>query len=114
MIKDTNITASLEGLQVMHTYVRLALDIKAVTFASHNYLLEKAPTQKANFREICNKILLVSLEKDQATFLFPELVKRMKSNSQKIASFAMFVINEAFKTETALDEINLKNVFRMI
>ena len=30
----------------MHTYVKLALDIKAVTFAVHNYLLEKAPTNK--------------------------------------------------------------------
>ena len=64
MIKDSNSVAALEGLQVMHTYVRLALEIKAVTFASHNYLLEKVPTQKVNYRDICLKILLVMIERD--------------------------------------------------
>ena len=98
----------------MHIYVKFALDIKAVTFATHNHILEKAPTNKANFREVCGKIMLISLEKDQATFLFPEIIKRMKSTTQKIASFAMHVINEAFKSETAADEINLRNVFKMI
>ena len=38
----------------------------------------------------------------------------MRSTQQKIASFTSLVINEAFKTGTAADEINLKNVFRMI
>ena len=80
MIKDVNSVAAMEGLQIMHTYVRLALEIKAVTFAAHNYLLEKAPTHKANCREICTKILLAMIERDQATFLYPELVKRMKSS----------------------------------
>ena len=80
MIKDANSIAALEGLQVMHTYVKLSLDIKSVTFASHNYLLEKAPTHKANFRDICTKILLVMIERSQATFLYPELIKRMKSS----------------------------------
>lgn len=47
----------------MHTYVKLALDIKSVTFAVHNYLLEKAPTHKANFRDICLKVLLTMLER---------------------------------------------------
>ena len=99
----------------MLTYVKFAIDIKAVTFASHNYLLEKAPTHKANFRDICNKILLAMVERDQASFIFPELVKRMKSTQGKIASFAMHVINEAFKMESEVsNEINLKNVFRMI
>jgi len=80
MIKDSNSVAALEGLQVMHTYVRLALEIKAVTFASHNYILEKVATHKANFREICQKILLTMIERDQASFLYPELIKRMKSS----------------------------------
>ena len=115
MIKDTNMTAALEGLSVMNTYVKFAIDIKAVTFASHNYLLEKAPTHKVNFRDICNSILLVMVERDQASFIFPELVKRMKSTQGKIATFAMHVINEAFKMESEVaNEINLKNVFRMI
>lgn len=80
MIKDGNTVAAQEGLNVMHTYVRLALDIKAVTFASHNYLLEKAPTHKTNCRDAATKILLVMLDRDQASFLYPELLKRMKSN----------------------------------
>ena len=96
MIKDANSIASLEGLNVMHSFVKMALDIKAVTFASHNYLLEKAPTHKTNYRDICLKIVLVMLKKEQATMLFPELIKRMKSTSQKIASFSSHVINEAF------------------
>ena len=79
MIKDQNSIAVLEGLQVMHTYVKLALDIKNVTFAVHNYLLEKAPTHKANFRDICLKILLIMLERGQASYLYPELIKRMRS-----------------------------------
>ena len=44
MIRDSNSNAALEGLQVMLTYMKHAPDIKAVTFASHNYLLEKVPT----------------------------------------------------------------------
>ena len=114
MIQDQNTVAALEGYQVMHTYVKLALDIKSVTFAVHNYLLEKAPTHKANFRDICLKVLLTMLERGQASFLYPELIKRMRSTQQKIASFTSLVINEAFKTGTAADEINLRNVFRMI
>jgi len=114
MITDANSVAAFEGLQVMHTFVKFAPDIKAVTFASHNYLLEKAPTHKPNFRDVCLKILLVMLERGQASYLFPELVKRMKSNQQKIASFASLVVNEAFKQQSACDEINLKNVFKII
>ena len=114
MITDANSVASYEGLQVMHTFVKLALDIKAVTFATHNYLLEKAPTHKPNFRDICLKILLLMLERGQASYLYPELIKRMKSNQPKIASFASLVVNEAFKQQSACDEINLRNVFRMI
>ena len=63
----------------MHTYVKLSLDIKSATFASHNYLLEKAPTHKANFRDICLKIVLLMIEREQASFLYPELIKRIKS-----------------------------------
>ena len=64
MIRDSNSNAALEGLQVMLTYMKHAPDIKAVTFASHNYLLEKVPTQKAAFRDTCLKILLLMLERD--------------------------------------------------
>lgn len=39
----------------------------------------------------------------------------MKSSQAKIASFAMHVINENFKTGSKkLDELSLRNVFRMI
>ena len=44
IIRDSNMNAALEGLQVMLTYMKHAADIKAVTFASHNYLLEKVAT----------------------------------------------------------------------
>ena len=64
MIKDSNSVAALEGLQVMHTYVRLALEIKAVTFATHNFLLEKVPTHKPKERDACLKIFLVMIERD--------------------------------------------------
>ena len=80
MIKDSNSVAAYEGLQVMHTFVKFALDVKAVTFASHNYILEKAPTNKANVRDICLKIMLLMLKRDQSTMVYPELIKRMKSN----------------------------------
>jgi len=63
----------------MHTYVKLSLDVKTVTFASHNFLLEKVPTNKPNFRDVCLKILLVMLDRDQGPMVYPELVKRMKS-----------------------------------
>ena len=103
MIKDANSIAALEGLQVMHTYVKLALDIKSVTFAAHNYLLEKAPTHKSNFRDICLKIVLIMIERDQASFLYPELIKRLKSGQTKIASFSSLVINEAFKAGAPME-----------
>ena len=98
----------------MHTFVKLALDIKSVTIASHNYLLENTPTFKANFKEICLKILLAMLERGQAQYLYPELIKRIKSNQQKTAIFASHVIDEAFKTGVCSDDISLKTVFRMI
>ena len=79
MVQDQNSIAALEGFQVMHTYIKLALDIKAVTFAVHNYLLEKAPTNKDKFRDICLKIVLMMLERGQASYLYPELIKRMRS-----------------------------------
>jgi hypothetical protein len=41
MIKDQNLTNAFEALQCLHSYVRFASDIKAVTHATHNFLLEK-------------------------------------------------------------------------
>lgn len=58
MIQDTNLIAAYEALQCLYTYVKYAVDIKAVAFACHNYLLEKVQTNKPNFKEITNKILL--------------------------------------------------------
>lgn len=64
----------------MHTYAQFALDIKSVTFASHNYILEKAPTNKTNVRDICLKIVLLMLRRDQSAMMYPELTKRIKSS----------------------------------
>ena len=61
MIKDANLTGAYEALNCLHSYVRFASDIKAVTFSVHNYLLEKVQHNKANFREITLKILLTML-----------------------------------------------------
>ena len=60
------------------------------------------------------KILLLSLKRDQAPYIYPELIKRFKSPTLKIASFSMLVVLEALKTETALEELNLRHVFKMV
>ena len=54
------------------------------------------------------------LRRGQAPFICPELLKRFQSGQIKVAIFAMHVVDEAFKTETAVDDINLKTVFRKI
>ena len=79
MIQDTNLVAAYEALQCLHSYVRFSQDIKAVTFASHNYLLEKVQTNKPNFKDITNKILLTMLRRGQAPIIIPELLKRFQS-----------------------------------
>ena len=64
MIQDTNLVAAYEALLCLHSYVRFATAIKSVTFASHNYLLEKVQTNKPNFKDITLKILLTMLRRD--------------------------------------------------
>jgi len=64
MIKDANLTGAYEALNCLHSFVRFADDIKSVTFACHNFLLEKVQHNKANFKEITLKILLTMLQKD--------------------------------------------------
>jgi hypothetical protein len=54
------------------------------------------------------------LQKDQGPCIFPELLKRFRSKSMRNAIFALFVISEVFKTKTALDDLNLKTVFKAI
>ena len=54
------------------------------------------------------------LRREQANVIFPELIKRFKSKNSKTALFSLFVTNEAFKTNTALEEINLKAIFKSI
>lgn len=95
MIMDSNTVNAFEGLQVMHTFVKFALDVKSVTFASHNYILEKAPTNKTNVRDLCLKIVLLMLRREQSHMMYPELIKRVKSSQPRIASFAMLVICDA-------------------
>lgn len=64
MIKDSNLVAAHEALVCLHTFVKYALEIKSVTFATHHYLLEKVQTTKPNFKEITLKILLTMLQRD--------------------------------------------------
>ena len=114
MIKDSNLIAAYEALLCLNSYVRFSLEIKAVTFACHNFLLEKVQTNKPNFKDVTLKILLCMLKRDQGPMLFPELLKRFRSKNPKSASFCMAVLREAFKTKTAIEDLNLKTVFRSI
>lgn len=54
------------------------------------------------------------LRRDQASVIYPELIKRFKNKNAKAAYFALFVVNEALKTNTAVEEINLKATFKAI
>jgi len=94
--------------------VRFSKEIKGVTFATHNFLLEKVQHSKPNFKEVTLKILLTMLQKEQGSVLFPELLKRFRIKNTKVANFSLIVVNEVFKTRTAIDDLNLKNVFRSI
>ena len=99
MIKDTNLTALNEALNCLHTYVKYAPDIKSVTFACHNYLLEKMNLTNKNFRDLLTKIILCMLTRlsgSQNTML-PEMLKRFKSPKPQAATFCMQVLLEGFK-----------------
>ena len=41
MIQDTNLVGSYEALVCLHSFVKYSTSIKAVSFATHNQLLEK-------------------------------------------------------------------------
>ena len=114
MIQDSNLVAAYEALNCLHTFVRFGYDIKAVAFATHNHLLEKIQTNKPNFKDITNKILLTMLRRGQGQMLFPELFKRFTSRTMKVAVFSMFVVDEAFKQNIAVEEMNLKTIFRKV
>lgn len=92
--------------------MQYSLDIKNVTFCTHNYLLEKVQTTKPNFRDITLKILLTMLEREQTNIVMPELLKRFRSKNPKLANFALHVVNEAFNAKVAEDEINIAHVFK--
>ena len=65
MIQDSNLVAAYEAMNCLHSFVRFGHDIKAVAFATHNHLLEKIQTNKPNFKDITNKILLTMLRRGQ-------------------------------------------------
>jgi len=52
------------------------------------------------------------IRRDQATLIFPELIKRFRNKNSRTALFTLHVVNEAFKNNTAVEDVNLKNVFR--
>jgi len=81
MMQDSNLTLAYEALQVLYTYVRFAKDIKSISFSIHNFLLEKVQVNKANFRELDLKILSVMINRDQASYVLPELIKRFKAKN---------------------------------
>jgi hypothetical protein len=58
MIQDTNLVGAYEALVCLLSYAKYSQSIKAVSFATHNQLLEKLQTNKPNFKEISTKILL--------------------------------------------------------
>jgi hypothetical protein len=41
MIQDTNLVGAYEALVCLHSFTKFATSIKAVSFATHNQLLEK-------------------------------------------------------------------------
>ena len=114
MIQDTNLGGLYEALNCLHSYLRFGKSIKSVSFAIIHTLLEKIQTNKPNFKEITCKILLTMLRRDQASVIYPELIKRFKNKNAKAAYFALFVVNEALKTNTTVEEINLKATFKAI
>ena len=114
MVKDTNSVAAYEALLCLHSYVRFATSIKSVSFATHNLLLEKLQTNKPNFKEITTKILLTMLRREQTSMIYPELIKRFKNKNSKTAIFALYVVNEAFKCNTGVEDMNLKATFKAI
>jgi hypothetical protein len=71
--------------------VKFAPDIKNVTFACHNHLLEKVNLTNRNFKDITSKIILCMMGRlsgPQNTML-AELLKRFKSANAKTATFCM-------------------------
>ena len=114
MIQDTNLIGAHEALQCLYSYVRFSHDIKAVTFATHNFCLEKVQTNKPNFKDITSKIVLTMLRRGQATFVYPELLKRFLAKQIRVAVFSMYVVDEAFKSEAAIDDISIKVVFKKV
>lgn len=100
MIKDTNLIALQEALNCLLTYVKHASDIKNVTFACHNYLLEKINLTNKNFRDLLTKIILCMLSRlhGSSNTMLPELLKRFKSPKPQTATFCMQVLLEGFKS----------------
>jgi hypothetical protein len=117
MIKDTNLIALQEALNCLLTYVKHAPDIKNVTFACHNYLLEKINLTNKNFRDLLTKIILCMLSRlhGSSNTMLPELLKRFKSPKPQTATFCMHVLLEGFKSNQQLvPDTSLKQVFRSV
>lgn len=54
------------------------------------------------------------IRRDQASFIYPELIKRFRSRNSRTAQFTLHVVNEAFKSNTAVEEINMKVIFKAL
>jgi len=54
------------------------------------------------------------IHREQATIIYPELIKRIRSKQLKVSSFALHVLNEAFAEKASLEDLNQKVLFRAI
>lgn len=79
IIQDSNLSAQYEGLNTLYVYLKQGQDIKSVSFATHQYLLEKIQHNKPNFKDITTKILIKMIERRQN--VAPEIIKRFSSRN---------------------------------
>jgi hypothetical protein len=56
------------------------------------------------------------LRREQAVFIYPELMKRFKLKNIQVANFAIIAVLEAFKTEEdkVTQDVNIKQMFKAI
>lgn len=82
MIQDSNLTAQVEGLSCLQTFLSKAKDIKSVSFSCHSFLLDKIQHNKPNLKEITLNILQVMLQRKQP--IVPEIIKRFSSKNKGV------------------------------
>lgn len=91
MIKDNNLTARYEGLNCLFSFVKYGQDIKTVSNTCLQFVLDKIQLNKANFRDIAQRILQMMMARK--LHILPEVLKRFASKNQTTLSFCISVVN---------------------